>query len=106
MNFQIIPIAEASVTTLMKSINRVIINPLIVLLFALAVVYFVYGLAKYLLSPDNEEVRKNSKSQMLWGIVGMFIMISVFGILSLIMNTIGVKDIKVNSTNINVGNID
>jgi heme/copper-type cytochrome/quinol oxidase subunit 2 len=107
MNFQIIPIAEASVTTLMKSINRVIINPLIVLLFALAMVYFIYGLAKYLLSPDNEEVRKNSKSQMLWGIVGMFIMISVFGILSLVMNTIGVKssDIKINSTDITVGNI-
>jgi len=92
MNFEIIPRAEASVVTLMKSINRVIINPLIVLLFALAVVYFIYGLTRYLLSPDNEEVRKSSKSHMLWGIVGMFIMISVFGILSIIMNTIGVEN--------------
>ena len=106
MNFEIIPIAEANVTTLMKSVNRVIINPLIVLLFALAIVYFIYGLARYLLSPDNEEIRKNSKEQMLWGIIGMFIMVSVFGILSLIMNTIGVKDIKVNSTDITVGNVN
>ena len=104
MNFSIIPTAEASVETLMKSIDRVIINPLIVLLFALAVVYFIYGLARYLLSPDNEEVRKSSKAQMLWGIIGMFIMVSVFGILSLIMNTLGVKDIKINSNNITVGN--
>lgn len=92
MNFEIIPKAEASVVTLMKSINRVILNPLIIFLFALAVVYFIYGLARYLLSPDNEEVRKSSKSQMLWGIVGMFIMISVFGILSIIMNTLGVEN--------------
>lgn len=92
MNFDIIPKAEASVVTLMKSINRVIINPLIILLFALAVVYFIYGLARYLLSPDNEEVRKSSKSHMLWGIIGMFIMISVFGILSLIMNTFGIDN--------------
>lgn len=104
MNFDIIPTAEASVTTLMKSINRVIINPLIVLLFALAMVYFIYGLVRYLLSPDNEEVRKSSKTSMLWGIIGMFIMVSVFGILSLIMNTIGVKDITVNSTDITVKN--
>lgn len=92
MNFEIIPKAEASVVTLMKSINRVIINPLIVFLFALAMVYFIYGLARYLLSPDNEEVRKTSKQHMLWGIVGMFIMISVFGILSLIMNTFGIEN--------------
>jgi uncharacterized membrane protein YdjX (TVP38/TMEM64 family) len=90
MKFEIIPRAEASVTTLMNSINRVIINPLIVLLFALAVVYFIYGLARYLLSPDNEEIRKTSKSHMLWGIIGMFIMVSVFGIMNLIMNTLGV----------------
>lgn len=91
MNLEIIPKAEASAQTLMNSINRVIINPLIVLLFALAVVYFIYGLARYLLSPDNEEIRKTSKSHMLWGIIGMFIMVSVFGIMNLIMNTLGVS---------------
>jgi len=90
MKFEIIPKAEASVTSLMNSINKVIINPLIVLLFSLAVVYFIYGLLQYLLSPDNEEIRKTSKSHMLWGIVGMFIMVSVFGIMNLITNTLGV----------------
>jgi predicted PurR-regulated permease PerM len=98
MMFQIIPTAEASVMTLMESINRVIINPLIVLLFALAVVFFIYGLVKYLLNPDNEEIRKSSKSHMLWGIIGMFIMVSVFGIMSLILNTIGEDRIQIQST--------
>ncbi len=100
MNLEIIPKAEASVVTLMKSINRVIINPLIILLFALALVYFIYGLIKYLLSPDNEEVRKSSKSQMLWGIIGMFIMVSVFGILSIIMNTFGIENRSSNNNDI------
>lgn len=104
MNFEIIPKAEASVVTLMKSINRVIINPLIIFLFALAVVYFIYGLARYLLSPDNEEVRKTSKSHMLWGIVGMFIMISVFGILSIVMNTFGIENKGPNSADIIIEN--
>lgn len=96
MNFQIIPIAEAGgIVSLMNSINRVIINPLITLLFAAAVVYFLYGLAQYLIATDNEEVRKTSKKRMLWGIFGMFIMISVFGILNLILNTMGVKNINI-----------
>lgn len=96
--FQIIPIAEANVASLMESVNRVIINPLIILLFSLAVVYFVYGLVKYLLSPDNEEVRKTSKSHMLWAVVGMFIMIAVFGIMNIILKTIGEKNINLDNT--------
>lgn len=104
MNFDIIPKAEASVVTLMKSINRVIINPLIVLLFALAMVYFIYGLVRYLLSPDNEEVRKSSKEHMLWGIIGMFIMVSVFGILSLVMNTFGIENKGSNNGDIIIEN--
>lgn len=95
--FQFIPVAEASVQTLVKSINRVIVNPLIYMLFALATVYFIYGLAKYLLSPDNEQIKKTSKSHMLWGIIGMVIMLSVFGIMNLILNTLGESRIKVNN---------
>jgi len=98
MTFQIIPTAEASIVTLMQSINKVIINPLIILLFALAVVYFLYGLARYLLSPENEEIRKSSKSHMLWGIIGMFIMVSVFGIMTLILTTLGENKIHLDNT--------
>lgn len=89
----IIPTAEASMQTLMNSVNRVILNPLIVLLFALAVVYFLYGVGEYLFSPDNEEIRKSSKSRMIWGIIGMFIMFSVFGILKIITNTLGIPEV-------------
>lgn len=98
MNFDFIPHAEASVSTLMNSIDRVIINPLIVFIFACAIAYFLYGIVRYLLSPDNEEVRKNSKSQMIWGILGMVIMVSVFFIMNLILNTFGEKGIKINNT--------
>src|ERR1035437_8635376 len=105
MILQIIPTAEASIVTLMASVNKVIINPLIMFLFALAVVYFLFGLANYLLSPDNEEIRKSSKSHMLWGIIGMFIMISVFGIMTLILNTFGENRIKGDNGNYSVGNM-
>ena len=95
MHFQVIPVAEASVTSLMNSIDKVIINPIIIFLFALAMVYFLYGLAQYLLSPDNEEVRKTSKSHMIWGLVGLFIMVAVFGIMKLILNTLGENKIQI-----------
>jgi hypothetical protein len=96
MDFQFISVAEASVETLMKSINKVVINPIIIFLFAVALVYFVYGLLQYLTSPDNEEIRKKSKSHMIWGVVGLFIMVAVFGIMRLILSTVGENRIKIN----------
>ena len=98
MHFGFIPVAEASVSTLMKSINKVIINPIIFFLFALALVYFLYGVAQYLLNPGNENVRKTSKTHMLYGVVGLFIMVAVFGIMNLLLNTLGEKNIKVQNT--------
>jgi len=89
MDFHVIPVAEASINTLMQGINKVIINPLIYFLFACAMAYFLYGVAQYFLSPDNEEIRKKSKSHMVSGLIGLFIMISVFGIMNLILGTLG-----------------
>ena len=106
MTFQIIPVAEATITTLMGNINRIIINPLIVLLFALAIVYFLYGLVKYLLSPDNEEMKKTSKQHMLWGIFGMFIMIAVFGIMNILLKTLGENRIKIDNGSYSVGTLN
>ncbi len=97
VDFQIIPVAEASLTTLMKSIDRVIINPIIIFMFACAMAYFLYGLTRYLLSPGNEEVHKKSKSIMIWGVFGLFIMTAVFGIMKIILSTIGENKIKVNN---------
>lgn len=97
----LIPVAEASVVTLVQSINRVIINPLIIFIFALSLVYFLYGLAKYLLNPENEEVRSSSKQHMLWGVIGLFVMTAVFGILNIILgslNSLGDTKIKIDNT--------
>jgi len=95
MIFQIIPVSEASVLTVVKSINKVIINPIIALLFALATVYFLIGLAKYLLQPDSKDVKEQSKDQILFGVIGMFIMVAVFGILNVFLKTINEKNIKI-----------
>lgn len=98
MFFELIPVAEASVGTLMQSINRVIINPVILLMFSIAIVYFLYGVVQYLISPDDEELRTTSKSHMLYGIIGIFIMMSVFGIMRVIMNSLGENHIKITDT--------
>ena len=73
------------IVKLMKSINKVIINPLIIFLFALALGYFLFGVMQFVINPANEEMKKTGKSHMMWGVVGMTIMISVFGIMQIIL---------------------
>lgn len=76
-----------AVDSLLLKINEQIINPLIFLLFALAFVYFLWGVFEFIQKPEDHEKGRNT---MLYGVIGMFIMVSVFGIMRLIANTIGV----------------
>ena len=74
----------------MGKIVNVIINPIIMLLFALATFFFMWGLVVFIAQPDNTEARKTGLSHMLWGFVGMLIIVSVYGILGLITGTLGI----------------
>lgn len=72
-------------------VNQYILNPIIAFLFVLASILFVYGLVKFFLAAkEGGEDRETGKKHMVWGLVGMFIMISVFGIMRLIVNTFGI----------------
>lgn len=76
---------------LILKINATIINPLIVLLFSVAVVVFIWGIVQFIWGTGGEEDRMAGKRHMVWGIVGIFIMVGVFGILAILMNTLGIK---------------
>lgn len=84
-------IAYASVDTFIWNVNREIINPLIIFLFALAVVLFLYGLVEFIKNGANDEKRTIGKSHMIWGIVGLTIMIGVWAILGIILSTLDIQ---------------
>jgi hypothetical protein len=77
------------VLSFIGKISTEILNPIIAILFSLALAYFIYGVAAYLWNPDSEEAREKGRTGMLWGIIGMFIMISVFGIMRFLISSIG-----------------
>lgn len=84
----------ATVGELIGKVNQVIINPLITFLFALAVIIFLFGMVKFLANRNtSSDAASEGKKSMIWGIVGMMIMASVFGILEFIANTLEVDHI-------------
>lgn len=82
----------ASTTEFVGRVNEVILFPLITLLTAIAFLVFIYGCFIYIANADNPSAREVGRGHILWGIVGMFIMLSAFGILMVAANTFGLKD--------------
>lgn len=78
------------VTSLLERVNAAIINPTILLLFAVATVVFVWGLVQFVSSAETDDGRETGKRKILWGLIGMFIMFSALGIIQLVLNTFGV----------------
>ena len=74
---------------IVESLNREIINPLIVLLFALALTFFLWGIFNFIRQSDSDEAREVGRRHILWGLVGMVVIISVIGILQILANTFG-----------------
>lgn len=66
-----------------------IIQPIITLLVAVAVGYFLYGLMEFIRNQDNEDAQESGKKHMLWGVIGIAIMFSVYGILNLVNDIAG-----------------
>lgn len=69
---------------LINNIKSFVINPIIGFMFAVAVVMFLYGIVEFIYGADNEEKRENGKRHMIYGVIGIFVMIGVFGILNFI----------------------
>jgi len=75
--------------TLITAINTYILNPLIILAFAFAMVVFLWGVFQYVRGAADVKARETGRSHILWGVIGIAIMFSVFGIMNIISNTVG-----------------
>ncbi|MFA7252282.1 MAG: hypothetical protein WC027_00255 [Candidatus Paceibacterota bacterium] len=75
--------------TLLISILENIGNPLVTLMLGVAVVYFLYGVFVFVRNAESPEKRKEGGMHILFGALGLFIMISAYGIINLILGTMG-----------------
>jgi uncharacterized membrane protein YidH (DUF202 family) len=79
-----------SVAPLLQKINEIILNPVIVLLFTVALLIFFWGVFEFVRNTSDEQGRSDGQRHMLWGIIGMFIMLAAFGIIRIILATFGI----------------
>ncbi len=67
-------------------LNR-LINAIIPFLVGLAVLVIIWGVFNYISGAGDEEKRAQAKQYIIWGVVGVFIMLSVWGLVNVLANT-------------------
>lgn len=55
-----------------------------------AVIYFFYGVAKYVMAAGDEDAQTAGRSIMIYGIIGLFVILGVWGLVALLGSTFGI----------------
>jgi hypothetical protein len=71
-----------------------IINPIILLLAAVAFVAFLWGVFEFIVHAGDEGKRAEGKSAIMWGLVGLVIIFGAYGIINLALGTFGIDPIQ------------
>ncbi len=88
----IIAFAQAEgLKTLVLSFGR-LINLALPIVVSLAVLIFFWGLAKYLLSTGDKTKLSEGRNMMVFGILALFVMVSVWGIVKFFQQNLNITD--------------
>ncbi len=77
--------STTSVFSILGTFNR-ILSFIIPILISLAVVYFIYGVIQYTISTEEED-KKGARSKIINGLIGLFIIVSFWAIISIVSDT-------------------
>lgn len=90
MQFSTKPIED-----LLDVILTFIDSTLVPVIFAIAFIVFIWGVYTYFIAGGgNEEKRKEGRTFVMYGIIGFFIMISVWGIVNVLLSTLSFQNTK------------
>jgi len=80
-----------TVSQFVSKLDQFILNPILYVLFAAALIVFIWGLIEFLngLASGETDKSSNGKRHMLWGLIGLFIMLTAVSIITLTIYTFG-----------------
>jgi hypothetical protein len=81
--------AQISAQCFVDKINDAILFPLIALMMALAFLFFLYGAFEYVRNAANEAGRETGRRHLMYGVIGMMVMLSALALLKIAAGTFG-----------------
>lgn len=83
-------LAATTITNFKTAVNFFIgtfVNPFTLILITLSVLYFLYGVSKYFRPNPSDSDKKEARLVMLWGVVGLFAIVAMWGLVKIVQNT-------------------
>ncbi|OHA56966.1 MAG: hypothetical protein A2114_00300 [Candidatus Vogelbacteria bacterium GWA1_51_14] len=90
ISLPVMVLAQGSVDNLGEGFEAIIdiINSYIIpLIIGVAGLIFMIGVIKYVTAGDDAAGREGARNMMVWGIIALFVMISVWGLVNLLVGT-------------------
>ena len=89
--FPALVFAQGGQLTGLLDLFGTLINTATPIVVALALLYFFWGLGRYILAAGDETAQDKGKNMMIWGIIALFVMVSVWGIVGLLGDTLNIQ---------------
>lgn len=80
---------SSNAESLFKSVYLLINGRLIPLFIALSLTYTIYSVVQFIAAQDDSQQREEKKQQIFWGIIGLFVITSIWGLVAVISNSFG-----------------
>ena len=78
-----------SIDEFVTKVSDAILNPLVILLFAAAFLVFLWGVFQFVYAGEDSKDREDGKRHLLYGVIGMTIMVAAYAIMEIIRATAG-----------------
>ena len=82
----------AAAESLLAKIKSAILYPLMTLMVAVAFLVFLWGAYEFVRNAESDEARETGRRHMLYGVIGLLIMLLAYSILQIAAQTFGLPD--------------
>ncbi|MES2214258.1 MAG: hypothetical protein V4465_02605 [Patescibacteria group bacterium] len=76
--------------TLMTNVKR-LVDLALPLVVGLALLGFFWGLMKFIFAAGDEDKRKEARQIMIYGVIALFVMVAVWGLVAFVGNALGIS---------------
>jgi cell division protein FtsW (lipid II flippase) len=76
--------------SLAQFVARFINGQLIPLFILLALVYVIYAAVEFIREKEDSQSKSEKKQQMFWGIIGLFVILTIWSLVGIIENTFNI----------------
>ncbi|MDP2669312.1 MAG: hypothetical protein Q8P07_05830 [bacterium] len=87
----------ADITSILET-GKTILSSLIPILMILATVVFLYGVITYITAGGDEEKAATGRAYIIWGVIGLFAMVAIWGLVLALVSTFQVGNTGIPSS--------